>query len=324
MKQLTIILPVYNVAPYIRACLDSIFRQGLDDGCFEVILVNDGSTDDSLEVIADIVAQKSNITVVEQANQGLSVARNKGIAMARGEYILMVDPDDMLVDDALPTLLNTALETKADLVVADFVEMADGEMSAHQDIAQQGFIMAIKTGERLLLEDLNPHECYSWRTLYRRMFLLDHRISFHPGVVYQDVPFTHECYLKAKRCVRTPWLLNVYRRGRAGAATTTFSMKKARDFCVVIAKTWELGKLDNLSGEVRRKLEADVYTSFYSLVYSSIYAFKDKAAVVDILKRLRRLAPDLRFTQGVKQRAVTFLFRHMPRLYVGLLTAKSI
>ena len=75
---LSIIVPVYNVEEYIRPCMESIFQQGLDEDCFEVIIVNDGTKDHSMEVIQDIIEQHKNITVLNQENQGLSVARNNG------------------------------------------------------------------------------------------------------------------------------------------------------------------------------------------------------------------------------------------------------
>ena len=109
MKSLSIVIPVYNVENYIRANMESIFRQGLSDDCFEVIIIDDGTNDRSIEVISDIIEQHPNITVVKQENQGLSVARNNGIALATGEYILMPDSDDLLVFDSLPPLLHAAL-----------------------------------------------------------------------------------------------------------------------------------------------------------------------------------------------------------------------
>jgi glycosyltransferase involved in cell wall biosynthesis len=121
MKQLSIIVPVYNVEKYVYECVDSIFRQGLDENIFEVIIVNDGTKDNSMAVIRELIASRSNIIVIEQDNLGLSVARNNGIAKATGEYILMIDSDDLLIDSSLQLLLNRALETKVDLVVADFL-----------------------------------------------------------------------------------------------------------------------------------------------------------------------------------------------------------
>ena len=128
MKRLSVIVPIYNVEKYIRPCLESIFRQGLDEDNYEIILINDGTKDRSMDVIQDIIACHSNITVIEQENQGLSVVRNHGIARATGEYIIMPDSDDLLIDNSLPRLIEIALSTKADLVVADFLEMSDEEI----------------------------------------------------------------------------------------------------------------------------------------------------------------------------------------------------
>ena len=127
--QLSIIVPVYNVEKYVRPCMESIFRQGLDEDCFEVIIVNDGTEDHSMEVIQDIIDQHKNIIVINQENQGLSVARNNGIAMAKGGYILMPDSDDMLIDNSLKPLLEIAIETKADIIVADFLKMNSEEIN---------------------------------------------------------------------------------------------------------------------------------------------------------------------------------------------------
>ena len=99
MTKLSIIVPVYNVEKYIRPCIESLFYQGLDDADFEVIIVNDGTPDKSMEMIADIIQQHDNITVINQENQGLSVTRNNGIALAKGDYILMPDSDDLLIDN---------------------------------------------------------------------------------------------------------------------------------------------------------------------------------------------------------------------------------
>ena len=207
VMDLSIIVPVYNVENYIRPCLESIFKQGLNDAVFEVIIVNDGSTDCSMEMIADIIKAHSNITVINQENQSLSVARNKGISVAKGEYILMPDSDDMLVENSLSPLLQKALETKVDLVVADFLGIEDEDIPHFSGVVQKEFSVQQKSGQQLFLEDLNPRHCYVWRTLYRREFFHENHISFIRGINLQDVPFTHRCYLNAHRCLKASWLL---------------------------------------------------------------------------------------------------------------------
>ena len=125
---LSIIIPVYNVERYIRSCIESIFKQGLDDNRFEVIIVNDGTQDQSMDMITDIIEQHNNILIINQANQGLSVARNNGISVAKGEYILMPDSDDLLIENSLLPLLESVLKSQADLIVADFIGMTDEEI----------------------------------------------------------------------------------------------------------------------------------------------------------------------------------------------------
>lgn len=315
---LSIILPVYNVEKYIRPCMESIFHQGLDDNDFELIIVNDGSTDKSMEVIADFFAQHSNIIVINQGNQGLSVARNNGIAKARGEYIFMPDSDDLVVNNSLPYLLQNALSSKVDLVVADFILMMADEMKnfSLNSVTQKDGKVVEKTGEELFLQDLDPCQCFVWRTLFRREFLTKNHLTFVPDICAQDVPFTHESYLKAEKCLRVSWLLNIYRKGRPFAATSSYNIKKGKDLSIAIAKTWELMKMD-LSPEIRRKLNDDVYTSFCLNIWkvSKIDKMSERYQVVDFLKEI---APDLYFNNGIKQRLYTFFYHHMPHFLIYL------
>lgn len=319
MILLSICLPVYNVEDYIRPCLESIFRQGLDEECFEVILINDGTKDNSMGVIQDIVSQHHNIIVVNQKNQGLSVVRNNGIGIAKGEYILMPDSDDLLIDNSLPPLLKAAISSKADLVVADFLKMDDEEIR-HTDVSslqQKEFTYKEKTGEQLFLEDLNPYHCFVWRALYRRAFLLENNIRFITGIYIQDVPFTHECYIKARKCLRTNWLLNIYRLGH-DSATSNFNIAKEKNFCTAIAKTWELTRLPEMTPRMQVKLANDVYTSFSVMLCSTCHAIRKSSERKEIIDYLRQIAPDLAFVNDNKQKLITFLYRYIPHIYIEL------
>lgn len=315
--KLSFIVPIYNVEKYVNACMESIFRQGLDEACFEVIIINDGTKDKSMEVIADIISQHDNITVINQENQGLSVARNVGISKAKGEYILMPDSDDLLIENSLSKLLEVALTTKADLVVAVFLIMNDDEISNIQTIPQKEFEMKVKNGEELLIEDLNPYQCFVWRTLFRRDYLLTNNLNFVPDICFQDVPFTHECYIKAQKCIKTSWLLNIYRRGHE-SATFSFNSKKLKDFCIAIAKTWSLTHIKKLSPKVLHKLQEDIYTSFSAVMCATVHEIGTTSERAEIIDFLRSLAPDLRFKNGYKQEIVSFLFRNLPHSYIHI------
>lgn len=315
--QLSIIVPVYNVEKYIRACIESIFRQNLDEKCFEVIIVNDGTKDHSMEVIQDIINQHSNITVINQENLSLSVARNNGIAKAKGEYILMPDSDDLLIDDSLSVLLDLAIESQVDIVVADFIEMSNEAINDKTTIPQRKFLVKEKTGEELFLQDLNPRQCYVWRTLFKREFLLQNKLKFVPGIRYQDVPFTHECYLKAKRCLKTTLLLNIYRRGQE-SATYSFNLMKAKELCLAIANTWKLKHLENMPSEVLKKLNDNLFASFSLLIYFMLYGINSPKEREEIFAFLRNEIPDLSFSNGLKQKITSFLFNNFPHFYFDI------
>ena len=146
---LSIIVSIYNVEKNVRACVECIFLQELDEEIFEVILINDGTEDKSMEMISDIISSHSNIIVLNQQNQGLSIARNNGMAIAKGYYILMVDSDDLLIKNSLKPLLAKAIETNVDIVVAEFTEIGSEEVEYHQPT---NFNYKETNGRQLFLE----------------------------------------------------------------------------------------------------------------------------------------------------------------------------
>jgi glycosyltransferase involved in cell wall biosynthesis len=298
--------------------MESIFRQGLDETCFEVIIVNDGSTDHSMEVIQDIISQHSNITVINQENLSLSVARNKGIAAAKGEYILMPDSDDLLVEGSLKPLLEKALETKADMVIADYVKIFADAPPSGKEIQHESFQCIQKEGKAIFLDLLDPYSCQVWRTLYRREFLVKNNLIFIPGIYYQDIPFSYECYLRARKCIKASWLLNIYRRERKGAHTTTFRNRNAHDYITSISKTWELRKRINLSPVLFTKFELNVYNSFNWFVFSVLHSSKNHTERVDAMKRLHKQSPDLRFTYALRPRMESTLLHWSPSLFISI------
>lgn len=319
MMELTIIIPVYQVEKYIRPCLESVFRQGLNDDSFEVIIVNDGTKDRSMEVIQDIIAQHKNITIINQENQGLSMARNNGIAIAKGQYILMPDSDDLLIENSVKPLLEKALETKADMVVADFVEMNDEEIQqcdnsrTLQKNDKPAFL--VKTVEELL-----AGRVVVWKTIYRRHFITDNNISFYPGITFEDVPFTYECNLKAKSCIKADWVLNIYRIGNATLSSpAAFDKKKAHDLCIAIREAWKLGNQGELSPQICKKLNNAIYSSYKQFLYKVIYIGHGYKNKVTMLKMLKHEVPDLRFSDGIIQMIHSFLYRNSSYLYITVM-----
>ena len=318
--KLSYIVPVFNVEEFIRPCLENILQQGLDDNCYEIIIINDGTQDKSMEVIADIIKTHHNIIIIEQENQGLSLARNNGLQKASGDYILFVDSDDLLIKNSVPQLLDKAISSKADLIVADFIKMDEKQITQYQNnpFNQPDSQTYVMNGKELLLHELNPYYCYVWRTMYRRDFLNQNNLRFIPNICFEDVTFTHQCYLKANLCVRIKRYLYIYRKGHA-SITSSFSLKKALDYSTSVSEIWKMSNDENIDPQIKKKLRNDTFVHFSLLVYSlTSCATISRSEKMQILNYIKELVPDITFKHGLKQRIVNFLYLKMPSTYLTL------
>lgn len=323
--QLSIIVPVYNVEDYIRPCLESIFRQDLDERIFEVIIVNDGTEDRSMEKIQDIIEEHKNITVINQENQGLSVARNNGIAAAIGDYILMPDSDDFLIENSLRPLLEIAIESQADVVVADFYKMTNDEINSTKVNLPNFANIKIqeKTGEQMFFEHLYTGQYTVWRTLYKKEFLHLHQLKFIPGIYVQDKPFTHEVYLKAQKCIVTPWPFYIY-RCHPKSVSYTMTEKYAKDYCIAINRMWDLSLIEGLPPKIKEKMRDYTYNAFYIMTWRLLHEIKYESKRANIIDYLNSVAPNLNFNHGTKQKITTIMLKKMPHTYIFLRYLHSI
>lgn len=315
--KLSIIVPVYNVEKYVRLCLDSILNQNLNDDDYEIIIVNDGSTDNSINSIDDIIRNHHNIYLINQNNQGLSMARNNGLYHATGEYVLFIDSDDLIIKNTLSTIINQAYNNKVDLLVADFYKMDDNEINNNPKEVQltNDNNPQIMNGFDLMLKFLIPDQCYVWRTIYRRDFLIDNKIRFIRGICFEDIPFTHECYLKAKRCIRLQIPFYIYRKGHS-SISSALNKKKGMDYCIAIKETWELSFLEGLSPEIIQKMKDDVFVSFSALIYGITHDMTNNTERNLIINYMKQIAPNMYFSNGLKQIFVNFMYQRIPYLYI--------
>lgn len=314
--KLSIIVPVYNVEQYIRPCVESIFRQGLDDSEFEVILVNDGTEDNSIKVISDIIADHQNIKLLEQDNQGPSVARNYGISNAVGKYILFVDSDDLLVNNILPRLLSLAINSSVDLLVGNYLRLNSEEINEGKYVVAFDETIVEKSGYDLFVEDLKPSQCYLWRTLYRKDFILEKQLTTGmEGFCFEDIPFVHECYLKASKCIVTNHIVCIYRIGH-NSITSSMNKNKIMDLNKSISRLWMLQYSlvlpDSIHRELRNKIFATLSFELWCISHNSILMVDYKELLTDLQSRV----PDLSFKNGFKQRFVTYMFWKHPYIYL--------
>ena len=316
--ELSIIIPVCNVEQYIGPCLESIYRQDLNDDVFEIIVVNDGSTDKSMEVVKDIMGRHHNIHIINQDNAGPSVSRNAGMEIATGEYVLFVDSDDLLMDNGLSALMLKAYETSADMIVPDYIRMNDNEITSQYNARLTDSLIVDKSGYDYYVEDYDPSVgSFIWRILYKRSFLNENNIRLFPGVYYEDIPFLQECFLKARRVIGIHLLYYIYRI-RQRSCTYSFTMKNALDYNTAIANSWQLTKISNLPEKVYHKQKVNIYLFFNYAIDCIIGVFKEPSERKTIIDDLRKKVPDLSFIGGAEPRIASVLFKTMPYRYVQL------
>lgn len=217
---ISVIVPVYNVEPYLRRCVDSILRQTYRN--LEILLVDDGSTDRSGTICDACAQQDTRVKVIHQKNQGQAAARNHGIDQAKGEYLSFVDSDDFIEERMLETLCRDAAEAGVMLAAAGFRKVSDAVASS---APTEGIGPEIMSGKEaidslLLSEEIGD---FPWNKLYdRRLF---DGVRYPEGYIFEDLGTT---YRLVERCPRISFrreaLYNYYQR----ADSTLNQTKKLR------------------------------------------------------------------------------------------------
>lgn len=201
MVKVSIILPVYNVAQYLDETFRSLLSQSLKE--IEIIAVNDGSTDESEDIIKKYVRQDSRISFYNQENQGQSVARNHALQYATGEYIYMMDSDDVLDNpDALQICYDYAERCKADFIFFDgdtLQEKDAAPISWNYHRTQELEEGKAYNGEFLLnmMLDNSKHNCVVWLLLINHSYLKRIALDFYPGIIHEDELYTTKLTLQS-------------------------------------------------------------------------------------------------------------------------------
>lgn len=213
--KLSIIIPVYNAGKFLQACLESIYRQGLAEEEFEVLAINDGSTDDSGKLLDAACREHTNMRVFHEPNSGVSATRNKGLNRASGDYILFLDSDDLLADGSLPGMLRLAYGHETEIVKGMHTELQD------EALQEMGNAMAFseETAPAELLEDpsrmlagLDPRNGFCYLYLFRRDFLDRHRLRFSEESRFmEDLAFIVQAICRTRRFLQTGIRHYVYR-----------------------------------------------------------------------------------------------------------------
>lgn len=214
--KLSIIVPIYNVAPYLKKCVDSLLQQDISD--YEIILVDDGSTDNSGVIADELTAYPQplpkgkgvSMRVIHQENAGLSAARNTGIVVAQGEYIMFVDSDDYLQPNVLRTLIEQIECDNLDVLRFRYQNVREsGEAFApYKDMTNYNDYSANPTDGLTFLNERMGNQCYAVQFIIHREIVL--KELFTHGIYFEDTDWTPRMLLRTKRVASSELMVYNY------------------------------------------------------------------------------------------------------------------
>lgn len=203
--QISILIPCYNTAPYLRQCMESVINQTYSN--LQIICINDGSTDNTLDILKEYAEKDLRIVIVDQPNGGYGKAMNAGSAVATGDYIGIVEPDDYIALDMYETLVKAAEENELDFVKSDFNRFAKNEQTGEIEYFYNQ-LCKDKSKYNKVFKPLNDLESFryimnTWTGIYRRSFLEKYNIRYNetPGASFQDNGFWFLTFAYAQKAM---------------------------------------------------------------------------------------------------------------------------
>lgn len=196
--KISVIVPVYNTEKYLKKCIDSILNQSFEE--FEIIIINDGSTDGSLAIIEEYQAKYDNIVVINKQNEGQGVARNKALEISKGEYIAFVDSDDYIECTMLQSMYTKSLKNDLDIVVCNykFVDINGHRIRDDNILLNDNEIIdKMECIKRFLVT--NEIEGFSWNKLFKKQLFDTTNIRYPEGMKYEDIPTIVSVLVNANR-----------------------------------------------------------------------------------------------------------------------------
>lgn len=311
--KISIIIPVYNVAQYLPACLDSVLGQYFPD--FEVICVNDGSTDDSLVILEEYAAKHPQLKIINQGNAGTASARNHGVVEAKGDYVWFVDSDDWVEKDALQILSQNI--TNEDILCFSgrrYFE-TDDSTEASDFMAKEQGLTGWEYYNRHALEHRNfAFVCVVLR-IYKRDFLLRNKLFFDKNVTHEDnlwVPFV--CYY-AKTVKVISDSLYVYRIRKGSKMGDNVSLARKKDLLNVAN---ELAEFFVPKNDINKTVIYRSITQHYQVVFQNTKSEDDKVLLPMVNWELYKTVSRTK----MRHRVLYLALRVSPRMFRRILKHK--
>lgn len=302
--KVSVIIPVYNVEKYIKDCIQSVISQTLKN--IEIIIVNDGSTDDSIDKIKKLVKENDNISVINKKNGGLSSARNEGLKHAQGEYVIFIDSDDYIERDFLEKLYIEAKNYDLDIACGGYKKyFANGGIEKKTRNDELMDLGVVKGVDFLLVQlENNDYRMEVWDDLYRREFLINNNLLFTEDLLHEDEDFTPRALLVANRVKLVKTYGYLYRQRENSIMSTKCTIKNVESIYYIIHEFRRI--FEGSKNEVEKKclsrlilIMVDIY--FGKILSSNEEKKFDLAKKINVLQTTHGLDKShLRFKQKLR------------------------
>jgi len=290
MKIVSIIIPMYNVAHYLPQCVASIFAQDLRATDFEIIMVNDGSPDNSFDIATDIAKKHLNIKVISQDNKGLGGARNTGVANANGKYILFLDADDQFVPKSLQTIIRLAEKHSLDILEYGFHQInEDGTIQNTIAIENENIFNGIDYYNTI------KYAGSACNKLYRTTFLQTNQLFFLEKIYGEDFEFNTRAYFFAQKVMATNQIVSLFLQSANSITRNTTIATKDKylnDYLKILSSIKTFYLLNGNSADIREstyfmeRLSLVNINAFY-MMFKNNYSFK---AIINYRETLKNNA----------------------------------
>lgn len=321
MKKINIsfIVPVYNVANYLRYCIDSILMQS--DINKEIILINDGSKDESLKICNEYANKYKFIKVIDKKNEGVSIARNIGINISQGEYICFMDGDDYYCENFAKTFYDICIENDLDIIRGQYKiydEDNDIVINNYREIPYANMVLKGTNFLNLSIK-YNLNEVVAWLGFFRRKYLLENNIFFPERIAYEEdqLFFIKTLLVKKAKIMQTDRYFYTYVK-RNGSCTAHPKISDIEDACYITKE--EIKFIDSLSLELPVKISAYTYASWSFFQVTTLYGRLKKEEQEYIYKKISKEAINhaIKYPTNIKNKYKVILLKYFPSVYVKL------
>ena len=304
MSKVSVIVPVYNAEKYLKTCLDSLKNQSLQD--IEIILVDDGSTDQSSIICDEYSKEDPRFRVIHQPNEGVAVARNVGVSAVTSPYVAFVDSDDYVDRDFCLASYNAAAENGADLVrFGHYRVNLDGSKSVHYPT-----MTGVVDGNEALADYVSS-KCEDYLCVMMFKASLFENVTFPPSYYYEDIGTTYQLVMKAKKVVHLHQPLYYY-CAHEGSITNTHDVKHRHDF-----RDMTLKQYSDLLPFFVRNLQNYRYVGVleYALIYCMYFGRKNDDTRYKSARFLINELSDLNRYLPAKRKIMYYLYVMAPGLF---------